>query len=127
VFFHVGGAPPTPPATDIDVADNALADPRRIIPRSGFDDADELVTGDAAEPRIALEELQIRSANAGHSDADAALPVTLGLRHVGESEVSWIVDDERSHREPFQRARNQAGPTSFRAETLESLTHTAEV
>ena len=91
---------PTAAAADIDLTHDALADPRGVSGRRGFDDANELMAGDATESGVAFEQLQVRAANAGHPDADAALPFAVGLRHIGESHASRMVDDERSHGVP---------------------------
>ncbi len=73
-------APVAVPAADVDLADDALADPGRVRRRRLLDDADELVAGDAGELGVALEDLEIGAADAGAADADEALARALGRR-----------------------------------------------
>ena len=65
VLLDPARAPVAAPAPDVDLADDALADPRRVGRRRLLDDADELVAGDAGELGVAFEDLEIGAADAG--------------------------------------------------------------
>ena len=71
--------------------------PAIIRGRCGLDDADELVTGDAAEVGVTFEKLKVRAADAGHADADATLPFTVRCRHVPQRDRAGAGDDESFH------------------------------
>ena len=72
MLLHSPPAPVALAAADVDLGDDALADPRTIRFGSRFDDADELVAWNAAKAGVSVEELQIGPADAGHSDTDEA-------------------------------------------------------
>jgi hypothetical protein len=84
VLAHAARAPLTPPAPDVDFAGDALADPVRIGRRvDRFDNAGELVTWDALEFRVTVQELQIRSTDPGGPHTDEAFsPRRSRHRHV---------------------------------------------
>ena len=79
VLLDPARAPVTVPAPDVDLADDALADPGGVRRRRLLDDADELVAGDAGELGVAFEDLEIGAADAGAPDADET--IARALRH----------------------------------------------
>jgi hypothetical protein len=81
------------PATAVDLADDA---PARI--RTGFGDADELVSEDAAEAHVALDELQVRFADAGASDANEHFAVGGVGRRVRCPKTDIVIEHNRAHR-----------------------------
>ena len=80
-------APVAVTAADVDLADDALADPGGVRRRRLLDDADELVAGDAGEPGVALEDLEIGAADTGAADADETL--ARALRRGQVSGARW--------------------------------------
>jgi hypothetical protein len=59
-------------AADSDLTGDASADPSGIDSPCVFDYSDELVPGDAREPGVAAQQLEIGAADAGREHADDA-------------------------------------------------------
>ncbi len=97
VLLDPARAPVAVPAADVDLADDALADPGGVSRRRLLDDADELVAGDAGELGVAFENLKIGAADAGAADADETVARALGPRHVFQLDGRRRGDDECLH------------------------------
>ena len=97
MFFLISRAPRAGAATDVDLADDTLADPRGVSLRRRLDDADELVTGNAGEPSVALEDLKIRPADAGHPNTNKAFAFKRRHRDVLQVDGSGAADDKGLH------------------------------
>jgi hypothetical protein len=92
------------PAPDVDLADNAPADPVRSVRRRLAHHADELVAGHAAEVRVPDKDFQICSADAGQPDADQAVVRVRRPEHIAQLEPA-VAGYERTHLTPQDRTR----------------------
>jgi hypothetical protein len=97
MFADPAGTPIAMMTTDVDFADNAPANPPGIRGRRRFDDADEFVTRDADEIRVAFEQLQVGPANTGATDPDEALFGAARAWQVFELDCCRSGDDESFH------------------------------
>ncbi len=85
VLAHSSRAEVAATAADIDLSGDAPADPLAILWSAGrLDDANELVTRNPAKAGVALEQLQIRAADARHTHADTAFAVVVGNGHIAK-------------------------------------------
>jgi hypothetical protein len=75
-----GAAAGAPAAPDGDFPDDAPADPFRSERARFLDDPRELVSRSPDEPRVATEQLEIGSADAGGCDADETFVIARRLR-----------------------------------------------
>ena len=100
VLFHAGAAQRAAAAADVDLAHDALADPAAIRSRRLIDHANELVSRDALERRVAFEQLKIGAADACHPHADAALVCGVLKRNIAQAECS-VGQDNRAHLNRF--------------------------
>src|SRR6185436_14252191 len=97
-------------AADGDFARDAPSDPAGIRARRFFDDADELVSGDAGEPGVAARQFQIGPADAGREHADQAFGGGRGLRAVSYRQRTGGIENDGARR--GDQCRGSAGGSS---------------
>ena len=93
----------------LDQVAGAIADDGVLVMRGGFDDASELVPGNAGEPGITFEDLKIGAADAGVPDADEALGGARRNRHVRERERTRARNEESFHDDDGGTFQSRAG------------------
>jgi hypothetical protein len=97
MLTDTASAPLAMMTTDVDLTDDAPADPLAVSRRRLLDDADEFVAWDTLEIGVAVEQLQVGPADAGAPDADEALISAARPGQIFELNCCRSGDDESFH------------------------------
>src|SRR5688572_12189970 len=97
MLLHAAHTPFARAAPDVDLADDALPYPPRVIFWRVLDDAHELVAGDPCEAGVSFEQLQIGAADAGARHANATLVASCRIRDLSARENPTRVEHKRTH------------------------------
>jgi hypothetical protein len=97
MFFHAACAPFTGAATDVDLTDDALADPSRVLRRRGLDNAYELMARRAGEISVAVEHLHVSAADARVRNPNTTLSRSGRQRRALEAQPPIRAQHQRLH------------------------------